>query len=146
MHLDHILLTANDVSAMRDFLVGVLGLDDGFRPPFSFPGHWLYSDARPFIHLAPRSQNEGQSAYLGANRPSGTGGPVDHIALAGGDLAIMRSQLTGKQVRFAERRVPESGEIQIFIEGPEGLRIELLFPPVRQSAPAHRPIQQGEFA
>ncbi len=50
--LDHINIRCRDLAATRDFLVAVLGLEDGFRPPFDFPGNWLYLDGRPIIHTS----------------------------------------------------------------------------------------------
>ena len=54
-HIDHynIRLKPSDLEAIRDFYVNVLGLTEGARPHFNFPGYWLYGGAEAAIlHLA----------------------------------------------------------------------------------------------
>ena len=40
--LAHFSVRTTDVEASRQFYVEVLGFKEGFRPPFKFPGLWLY--------------------------------------------------------------------------------------------------------
>ena len=49
IRLDHINIHAEDLEAARDFLLAVLPLEQGFRPPFDFKGYWLYLDGKPII-------------------------------------------------------------------------------------------------
>jgi len=49
--LDHVAIKALDQEAMRDFLIDVLGVHEGPRPPFDFHGYWLYFDDVAVIHL-----------------------------------------------------------------------------------------------
>jgi catechol 2,3-dioxygenase-like lactoylglutathione lyase family enzyme len=46
-HIDHynIRLKPSDLKAIRDFYVNVIGLTEGARPYFKFPGYWLYGGA-----------------------------------------------------------------------------------------------------
>lgn len=127
MKLDHVLILARDVSAMRRFFVEALGLEDGPRPAFPFPGHWLYSEGAPLIHLAAAAPEAAQSAYLGA-RDMGAGGPVDHIALTGADLAPLLERLETSRIEHAVRHVPLDNTLQLFVTGPEGLKVEMQFP------------------
>jgi catechol 2,3-dioxygenase-like lactoylglutathione lyase family enzyme len=39
---DHINIRTANVTAMTSFYAEVLGLEEGWRPDFSFPGAWLY--------------------------------------------------------------------------------------------------------
>ena len=48
---DHINIRTTDVAAITSFYTEVLGLEEGWRPDFSFPGSWLYLAGRPLIHL-----------------------------------------------------------------------------------------------
>ena len=50
--LDHVTIETRDAPGMIGFLEAVLGVREGYRPPFPSPGHWLYLDDRPVIHLA----------------------------------------------------------------------------------------------
>lgn len=127
MRLDHLLIVADDMVAMRDFFVDVIGLTDGPRPPFLFPGHWLHSEGIALIHLVERDDAPKRAAYLGAT-PAPGGGAIDHLALTGGDFAATRDRLEGLGVAHAIRRVPAEGQLQIFVTGPEGVKVELLFP------------------
>ena len=48
---DHINIRTANVTAMTAFYAEVLGLEEGWRPNFSFPGAWLYLAERPLMHL-----------------------------------------------------------------------------------------------
>ena len=49
--LDHYSIRTTDLDTTRDFYVEVLGLSEGYRPTFDFPGHWLYCGERAVVHL-----------------------------------------------------------------------------------------------
>ena len=56
---EHVLILADDLKKTKEFYVDLLGLKDGYRPDFPFPGHWLYlneDDKAACIHLAMRSK------------------------------------------------------------------------------------------
>lgn len=105
--LDHYTILAADLAATRDFYVDALGLTDGARPPFDFPGHWLYCEDHPVIHLVRAA--------------------VDHVAFAAADIDAVREHLHARGVDFQEREVPRLGQRQLFLRDPNGIRIELNF-------------------
>lgn len=116
--LNHVTIRTADLDGARRFYEDVLGLEAGERPPFSFPGLWLYAgDGTPVVHL------------VGTGAPgSGTGtGALDHVAFTARDLGATRRRLAGKGVSFTERTVPLLGMIQVFVNDPHGIRIELNF-------------------
>lgn len=117
--LDHftVRVPPADLEQIRRFYVDVLGLEEGERPPFSFPGHWLYCGDRPVVHVAGR---EGLELEDGA----GTGG-LDHIAFRATGLAAMRARLDDLGVAYREQPVPGLGLHQIFVEDPAGIRVEI---------------------
>lgn len=117
--LDHFTVRCRprDLDEMRAFYVGLLGLVEGPRPDFSFPGHWLYSEGHPVVHLA---------GSLDSRPASGTG-PLDHIAFSGRLLDGFRQLLMDRKVVFEERPVPGFDLHQVFLRDPQGLRIELTF-------------------
>lgn len=123
--IDHNLILATDLEAMRAFLVDVIGVEVGPRPPFPFPGHWLYSGGKPIFHLAGATADAAQSAYLGSKQPGGHG-PIDHISLTGADLSAVAQRAAIFGFATSMRDVPQSGERQLFVQGPDGLKIELL--------------------
>src|SRR5215472_3163067 len=74
--LDHFTINCADLDRSRRFYSEVLGMADGDRPPFGFPGAWLYVGDRPVVHLVGGQNEEGIS----------TTGSVDHVAFAANDL------------------------------------------------------------
>ena len=52
---------------------------------------------------------------------------IDHIALRGNDAAAARNRLQAHGQAFRECVVPGSGERQMFVTDPNGIRIELVF-------------------
>ncbi|MDX1539802.1 MAG: VOC family protein [Geminicoccaceae bacterium] len=117
--LDHvnIRVSTDRLKPVRDFYVDLLGLQEGERPPFPFPGHWLYLGGQPVIHLAARE---------GLEVGTDTGG-IDHVAFSAHDLASMRARLEQQGVAFDERTVPLLGLHQLFITDPAGVKVELNF-------------------
>lgn len=154
--VDHYSIRTPDLEASRRFYTQVIGLREGPRPPFNFPGYWLYSGDPPtdlhnsarnygFVHLMgfdrdnPQSLNE----YVGDREPataqSGTGA-LDHIAFAATGREAMIERCRRHNVEFFERAVPLLGLHQMFIKDPNGVMIELNYPasevPAPQSAKA----------
>jgi hypothetical protein len=56
-------------------------------------------------------------------------GRFDHIAFAASDLPGVRNRLESKKVKFREHIVPRTGAAQIFLYDPDGVGVELNFPP-----------------
>jgi hypothetical protein len=112
------------------FLIQILGLKRGYRPPFQFPGAWLYSDDKPLIHLVENSpDDESLADYLGSKTSASdiSMGAVDHIALTGASYPKLLKHLEQKQINYYERTIPSTSEHQVFIEAPDDLKLELLF-------------------
>ncbi len=126
--LDHFSLRTRKLEATRAFFVDVLGLEDGRRPPFKFPGAWLYAAGHPVVHLI-GVDNE-TDRYLGASE-SGGSSAADHIAFKCEDPESFRAKFTRLGIEFFERKVPESNTVQIFLKEPNGFTVELQFPPAR---------------
>jgi len=100
----------------------VLGMKSGDRPPFPFPGAWIYLGETPVLHLVDVSGDH-KSARAGSH---GTGA-LDHIAFEAVDLPATKAQLAREGVAYQERIVPRTGITQLFVEDPNGLVLELNF-------------------
>jgi len=135
--LDHYSIRTLDIDASRRFYTEVMGFQDGYRPPFDFPGLWLYNGA-PYpescgvVHIIGIDPNnpQGLKDYLGdrdLESLNGTG-TVDHMAFSATGLKEMRERLVRHEVSFRERTVPSLGLHQVFFEDPSGVTIELNFP------------------
>jgi catechol 2,3-dioxygenase-like lactoylglutathione lyase family enzyme len=125
--LQHFLVLAEDLEATRHFYVDVLGFHAGARPPFPFPGYWLYLGDVPRIHVAPARAEGGQEDYLGARQAGRGTGAIDHMAFIGDELDAMIENLEGRNIPFRHRIVPEQGVHQLFVEDPNGVTLELNF-------------------
>lgn len=129
MRLDHFTIRTTDLDATRDFFTEVIGLTVGDRPPFSFPGHWLYGDGRPIVHLVGAERERFYvRGHGGAGDPGSSTGAIDHLAFRGNDYAGILARLAASGCEYNERVVSGRGTRQIFVRGPHGLIIELVFP------------------
>lgn len=126
--LDHYSIRTTELEPCRKFYRDCLGLREGPRPPFDFPGIWFYAGDVSVVHIVgvdPTNQ-AATSDYLGSR--TGVlrgGGAIDHVAFAARGLAAMKARLQG--LSFRERKVPSLGLIQLFLEDPNGVTIELNF-------------------
>lgn len=121
--LDHATLRTRDLEATRAFFETVLDLRAGYRPPFPFPGYWLYDGSEPVVHLIP-----------------GAGGPVDrrgeaidHVGFRLAGFDGYRRKLDALGVAYSTMELPELRERRLFLYTPTGILIELVF---RESEPA----------
>ena len=115
--LNHINVHADDLDAARDFLLAVLpDLRQGFRPPFDFKGYWLYLGDLPIIHM----QNRGEGM--------GGRGWIDHLAFAPFDFDIEKARLDAGGFTYTVSGIPGAPIQQLFVFGPEGIKIELQCP------------------
>jgi catechol 2,3-dioxygenase-like lactoylglutathione lyase family enzyme len=135
--LNHFSIRTTDIDATRVFYETVLGLTVGPRPPFPFPGLWMYNGdhanvANAMVHVIGIDKNdpEGLKQYLGDREESSLqgSGALDHIALTATGLAAMEAHLKRLGVSYRERSVPVLGLHQLFLDDPSGLVIELNYP------------------
>jgi len=121
--IDHVNISGSPdlIARCRAFYVDLLGLTDGYRPPFSSRGFWLYAGDRPIVHLT-------ESAAVNE------GAALDHIAFAcdGADELMERLQKNG--VAYQVDSVPGADQLQLFLRDPAGVGVELNFTP-----PSRRP-------
>ena len=141
--LDHYSIRTPEVEASRRFYTEVMGFSVGFRPPFQFPGIWLYNGAQypettGVVHIIGIDPNDPQGLkdYLGdrdVTSLQGTG-TVDHMAFVATGLADMRARLQNHGIAFRERTVPALGIHQVFFEDPSGVTLELNYPAAETAA------------
>lgn len=127
--LDHYSICTSKLEETRRFYVDVVGLTDGRRPAFDFPGAWLYQGERAVVHLVgiDETNQSGLLDYLGDRSSAATSGTgtIDHVAFVATELQDMRTWLADKCVPYRERSVPDLNLHQIFLEDPNGVTIEL---------------------
>jgi catechol 2,3-dioxygenase-like lactoylglutathione lyase family enzyme len=114
--MNHFTVLARDVDATKAFYIGLLGLTDGPRPAFDFPGAWLYLGDCAVLHIV-----------AGRPVPDPPAGVIDHIAFSAGNLGETVARLKTHKIDYVLRRLPGYGAWQLFFDDPNGAKIELDF-------------------
>ncbi len=114
--MNHFTILTDDVAATVDFYRDLLGLVDGPRPPFSFPGAWMYSGDAPILHVVGgRKESELRA------------GVIDHMAFSAVGLADTVARLSARGIEYECRRLPAGDMWQLFFHDRNGARVELDF-------------------
>ena len=113
--MNHFNVLTNDVEATRKFYVGVLGLEEGWRPDFKFDGLWLYAGGRPILHIS------------AGNLPKDRAGVIDHIAFTSKDLKATVARLEKHGIKYTLNQQVGTNLWQVFCHDPMGARVELDF-------------------
>ena len=116
LSLDHYNIYCKDLTATVRFYEKYVGLHDGDRPPFPFPGAWLYAGEKAILHL-----------IAGSGRTDHGGGAIDHIAINCADIRSTIDQIKKDGVPFEVKKVPARPLQQVFLHDPDGVMIELNF-------------------
>lgn len=132
--LDHYTIIASDLERSVRFYTDVLGLLNGDRPDFGFPGAWIYVGDKPVVHLlgAGGADTMADGDVFGGGEGAGTGsgpgtGSIHHVAFraTGRDDTVKR--LKAKNIAIKEQDVPGWPLRQVFLKDPDGVTIELNF-------------------
>lgn len=116
IHHVNIRASAADIAKLRQFYCEIVGLRDGWRPPFESRGHWLYAGGSAIVHLV-ESADE-------ASRAASRGG-VDHVAFRCTDFAPMIERLRSGGIEFRLTQVPSLIDQQLLFRDPLGIGVEL---------------------
>ena len=93
-------------------------MHEGARPPFNFPGHWLYAGDMALVHLV-----ETQAQQTSAP-PVGT---LDHVAFTCTGIDEFEARLKERNVSYRKSDVPGATIKQLFVQDPAGNGVELNF-------------------
>ena len=127
--MEHYLVLTDDIDHTRDFYKDIIGLQDGFRADLGFPGYWLYLGELPVLHIAEWNTYTSHSEKLGipvTKKSNGTGA-LDHIAFNGNNAQDMIDRLNSNSIPYHQNDVPAVGLIQLFLDDPNGIKLELNF-------------------
>ena len=118
--VNHFTILTDDLPATLAFYEEHLDLKPGARPPFTFPGAWLYADGGkgpdPILHIV-----------AGVGRERLVKGVLDHMAFSGRGLMKAVDKLKQNGVKYELRRLPEYGTWQLFFFDPNNARVEIDF-------------------
>jgi catechol 2,3-dioxygenase-like lactoylglutathione lyase family enzyme len=126
--LNHFTIQVRDLEATKDFYTEIVGLRVGDRPPLGFPGYWLYCGGIPTVHLIHNRQGDKKIDGVPDT------GRLDHIAFASTGLKDMRAKLKQHDISYEERILPRLNMTQLFYRDPDGIAIEMNFPPEETEA------------
>jgi catechol 2,3-dioxygenase-like lactoylglutathione lyase family enzyme len=114
--MNHFTVLTDDLESTLAFYVDLLGLVPGERPPFDFPGAWLYANRQPVLHV-----------IAGRALPEPRAGVIDHMAFSARGLASVKARLDARGVAYRLGRLAGSGTWQLFCIDPNGAKVELDF-------------------
>ena len=117
--IDHVNIATQRLEATRAFYVEVMGLTEGFRPPFEFPGYWLYAGERAIVHMQEANGPVGPSQASALN----------HFAFDVDALDPILAELDKRGIAYRAVDVPETRIRQAFLQDPNGVRVELNYRP-----------------
>jgi catechol 2,3-dioxygenase-like lactoylglutathione lyase family enzyme len=121
--MNHFTILTDDLPATLDFYAEFLNLRPGPRPPFTFPGAWLYAEggSDPILHIV-----------AGKEKSVLVKGVIDHMAFTGKDLPAAVAKLKARGVKYELRRLPEYRTWQLFFHDPNQAKIEIDFDPAER--------------
>ena len=126
--MNHFTILTDDLPATLAFYEEHLNLRPGARPPFKFPGAWLYAEGgrgkHPILHIV-----------AGKQKKDLVKGVIDHMAFSGKGLAGAVEKLKRRNIKYELRQQVGSGTWQLFFFDPNDAKIEIDYDPA-ETAPA----------
>jgi len=122
--LDHVNVRTADLARLVRFYTDVLGLTNGERPPFDFPGAWLYAGQEAVIHLVGVEQQPQPQGAL----------TLEHFAFSASNLPEFLARLERLNVEYQRSRQAGTGTVVLNLRDPDGNRLHVDFPASEASA------------
>lgn len=114
--LDHVNVKTANLDQMIKWYEDVLGMKSGARPPFSFPGAWMYAGDCPVVHLVGVD-----------NQPAGQDPTLEHFALSATGYASFLQTLDGRNIDYRVAKVPGIDITQVNVLDVDGNHIHIDF-------------------
>lgn len=116
--LDHVNLRTQNLEEMIAWYGRVLDMHPGERPPFPFPGAWLYANGAAMVHLV------GTSGSPAPYRPDAQ---LEHFAIRAEGLGEFLAHLRSQQIAYRCAVLPGMGIQQVNIHDCDGNHIHVDF-------------------
>ena len=115
--MNHFTVLSSNLERSKQFYIQILGLKEGYRPPFTFPGAWLYVENQAVLHI-----------MAGKPMPVVASGVIDHMAFTASNLQEMVNMLKRHNIPYDLHRLMGLETWQLFCHDPDGAKVELDFP------------------
>ncbi|MEX3008410.1 VOC family protein [Hoeflea sp. TYP-13] len=114
--LDHVNIVTANLDAMVAWYKDILGMVDGERPPFPFPGAWLYVGEHAVVHLIGTG-----------DEPQSIEPKIEHFAITASGLSQFIALLDERNIEFGMNTVPDFPVVQVNIHDCDGNHIHIDF-------------------
>ena len=118
--LDHVNVRTTQLEPMIAWYRDILGLREGPRPDFSFPGAWMYAGDAAVVHL------------VKIDAPAATGSEVqlklEHFAFRAEGPAEFEARLSAAGLAHRKVELPETNTVAFNVWDPDGNHIHVDFP------------------
>jgi len=114
----HAAIATQNIDRSVAFYRDVIGLEAGDTPDAKNPLQWMYAGDTPVIHIfQPKLERE---------EASGSQYGVAHLALHIEDFDAAKARLEALEVEYSENIFESRNSRQLFFDGPDGERVELI--------------------
>ena len=120
--LDHVNIETDDVDCAADFYEKILGMTRGPRPHFDRPGHWMYLNGQPVVHIIRRRPD---NQLLTGSKDAA----ISHFAMRVTDFEETKARLDDNGIEYRFVQVPGTEMRQAFFPDPDGVLVELIHIP-----------------
>lgn len=115
--MNHFTVLSSDLEKSKAFYIDILGFQEGYRPPFAFPGAWLYAGNQVILHI-----------MASRPMPANAAGVIDHMAFTASNLQSVVETLKQHGIPYELHRLKGLENWQLFCHDPDGAKVELDFP------------------
>jgi len=118
--LDHVNIRTTQLDTMINWYTNVLGLENGYRPRFTFEGAWLYASGSVIIHLVQIDEKNtiGSESSL----------KLEHFALQAAGAIEFEATLNKASEKFKRIELAEINAVLYNVWDPDGNHIHIDFP------------------
>lgn len=117
--LDHVNIRTGKLQTMIDWYTKFLGLKNGPRPDFGFPGAWMYVGDLPVVHMVAAEGNGGAGSEQELK--------MEHVAFRGVSWPEFKSLLETNSVPYKLQTIAEFDILQCNIWDPDQNHIHVDF-------------------
>ena len=114
---DHINIRTANLDAMIAWYCDILGLQNGPRPDFRFPGAWLYLNETAVVHL------------VGVKVPPAVGSDLalEHVAFRARGMTGFLAKLDAAGIDYRLSPLEAAQTVQVNISDPDGNHLHIDF-------------------